>query len=396
MTSWDGSSGRSTPDRASTLAAVPPFDGRRASGSRTEQRSEQARQGGGHDRQRVCPVAGSAIPGVAYWRDLGATSRVADQSLLTAAVVVCESPAIGAASAMSAGSTAPGRPTFGVSSQIDAAPDQVGQRVDEAVDQVAVVVAPPQQHGVDHVAVVAVDHVGVDGVLDRDAEGVVGVVVPAELLDDHARACSPSRLRGPAVGPPCCWVDPPPAVALTVSSLSGQSSQAAAVACPAGPLRHVVHRSCGSTVQAATYLGGTARLLPERLLDQPDCGFPVLRTACDDGRVSRRHTSDTGTTQPPAAVIHEGLPTQLPDIDPDETQEWLESFDAMVDERGRERARYVMLRLLERAREQQRRRARAAQHRLHQHDPARARAVVPRRRGDRAPDPRASSAGTPR
>ena len=52
-------------------------------------------------------------------------------------------------------------------------------------------------------------------------------------------------------------------------------------------------------------------------------------------------------------MIHEGLPTQLPDIDPDETQDWIESFDAMVSERGRERARYVMLRLLERAREQQ-------------------------------------------
>jgi pyruvate dehydrogenase E1 component len=52
-------------------------------------------------------------------------------------------------------------------------------------------------------------------------------------------------------------------------------------------------------------------------------------------------------------VIHEGLPTQLPDIDPDETSDWLASFDAMVDERGRERARYVMLRLLERARETQ-------------------------------------------
>ena len=51
-------------------------------------------------------------------------------------------------------------------------------------------------------------------------------------------------------------------------------------------------------------------------------------------------------------VIHEGLPTQLPDIDPDETAEWLDSFDAMVDERGRSRARYLMLRLLERAREQ--------------------------------------------
>ncbi len=51
-------------------------------------------------------------------------------------------------------------------------------------------------------------------------------------------------------------------------------------------------------------------------------------------------------------VIHEGMPTQLPDIDPEETREWLDSFDAMVADRGRERARYVMLRLLERAREE--------------------------------------------
>ena len=50
-------------------------------------------------------------------------------------------------------------------------------------------------------------------------------------------------------------------------------------------------------------------------------------------------------------VIHEGLPTQLPDIDPEETQEWLDSLDALRDERGRTRARYVMLKLLERARE---------------------------------------------
>ncbi len=50
-------------------------------------------------------------------------------------------------------------------------------------------------------------------------------------------------------------------------------------------------------------------------------------------------------------MIHEGLPTQLPDIDPDETHDWLDSFDSLISERGRERARYVMLRLLERARE---------------------------------------------
>ena len=47
------------------------------------------------------------------------------------------------------------------------------------------------------------------------------------------------------------------------------------------------------------------------------------------------------------------MPTQLPDIDPEETREWLDSFDAMVADRGRERARYLMLRLLERAREEQ-------------------------------------------
>ncbi len=40
----------------------------------------------------------------------------------------------------------------------------------------------------------------------------------------------------------------------------------------------------------------------------------------------------------PASVIHEGLPTQLPDIDPDETKDWIDSFTALVEERGRERA----------------------------------------------------------
>jgi pyruvate dehydrogenase E1 component len=53
------------------------------------------------------------------------------------------------------------------------------------------------------------------------------------------------------------------------------------------------------------------------------------------------------------SVISDGLPTQLPDIDPDETREWIDSFDNVVRTRGRARARYVMLKLLERAREQQ-------------------------------------------
>ncbi len=52
-------------------------------------------------------------------------------------------------------------------------------------------------------------------------------------------------------------------------------------------------------------------------------------------------------------VISDGLPSQLPDIDPEETLEWIDSLDGVIDERGRQRARYVMLRLLERARERQ-------------------------------------------
>ncbi len=53
------------------------------------------------------------------------------------------------------------------------------------------------------------------------------------------------------------------------------------------------------------------------------------------------------------SIISDGLPSQLPDIDPGETGEWLESLDAVINEQGRQRARYLMLRLLERAREKQ-------------------------------------------
>ena len=49
-------------------------------------------------------------------------------------------------------------------------------------------------------------------------------------------------------------------------------------------------------------------------------------------------------------IITDGLPSQIPDVDPTETAEWLESFDAVVAEAGPSRARYLMLRLLERAR----------------------------------------------
>jgi len=46
-----------------------------------------------------------------------------------------------------------------------------------------------------------------------------------------------------------------------------------------------------------------------------------------------------------------GLLSAVPDIDPAETEEWVESFDGLIDDKGGPRARYVMLNLLRRARE---------------------------------------------
>ena len=54
-----------------------------------------------------------------------------------------------------------------------------------------------------------------------------------------------------------------------------------------------------------------------------------------------------------AGPILNGMPSQLPDIDPEETAEWLESLDGVVADAGRSRARYLMLSMLQRAREMQ-------------------------------------------
>src|SRR3712207_6131103 len=68
------------------------------------------------------------------------------------------------------------------------------------------------------------------------------------------------------------------------------------------------------------------------------------------GDPARDAGNETGRAR---AVITDGLPSQLVDTDPDETSEWLESLDAVVDHAGRGRARYLMLRMLERSRAQQ-------------------------------------------
>jgi len=55
--------------------------------------------------------------------------------------------------------------------------------------------------------------------------------------------------------------------------------------------------------------------------------------------------------QEQSSPIIAGVPTLAVDADPQETDEWLESFDGLIRDSGSDRARYVMARLMERARE---------------------------------------------
>ncbi|MGA0863048.1 MAG: pyruvate dehydrogenase (acetyl-transferring), homodimeric type [Ilumatobacteraceae bacterium] len=52
-------------------------------------------------------------------------------------------------------------------------------------------------------------------------------------------------------------------------------------------------------------------------------------------------------------MLFDGSIHQLPDTDPDETSEWLEALDQIVETAGKTRARYLLSRLLERAQQQQ-------------------------------------------
>ncbi|WP_265159315.1 hypothetical protein, partial [Glutamicibacter sp. MNS18] len=47
--------------------------------------------------------------------------------------------------------------------------------------------------------------------------------------------------------------------------------------------------------------------------------------------------------------IRSGLTYQLSDRDPEETQEWLDSFDSLIESQGTERAQFIIRSLLQRA-----------------------------------------------
>ncbi|HET7636142.1 MAG TPA: pyruvate dehydrogenase (acetyl-transferring), homodimeric type [Candidatus Limnocylindria bacterium] len=55
----------------------------------------------------------------------------------------------------------------------------------------------------------------------------------------------------------------------------------------------------------------------------------------------------------PMHEVFDQFKQQLPDIDPTETQEWIDSLDAVVQQEGPDRARYIIYKLLKRARQLQ-------------------------------------------
>jgi len=61
-------------------------------------------------------------------------------------------------------------------------------------------------------------------------------------------------------------------------------------------------------------------------------------------------STPTESTSRRYPVISDGLPARLPDVDPEETREWLDGLDGVLRTGGPDRARYLMLRLLEQAR----------------------------------------------
>lgn len=66
------------------------------------------------------------------------------------------------------------------------------------------------------------------------------------------------------------------------------------------------------------------------------------------------HVVDKGPSIPPyerRPVILDGMVTQIPDNDPEETGEWIDSLDAVIDNAGPVRARHLLLSVLDRARQ---------------------------------------------
>ena len=80
----------------------------------------------------------------------------------------------------------------------------------------------------------------------------------------------------------------------------------------------------------------------------------ILAQTLDEYRhLTQSHMNNAERICENRCVLFDGSTHQLPDTDPGETEEWLDSLDAVVEVQGKTRARYLLSRLLERARSSQ-------------------------------------------
>src|SRR5688500_4310901 len=84
----------------------------------------------------------------------------------------------------------------------------------------------------------------------------------------------------------------------------------------------------------------------------PRTRLPIPQVTTERGCANASTAAIVGIGRTLVTMFIDGFVHSLPDIDPAETTEWLDSLDAVVDGRGRARARYLLARLMERAREQ--------------------------------------------
>lgn len=81
----------------------------------------------------------------------------------------------------------------------------------------------------------------------------------------------------------------------------------------------------------------------------PPTGTPEgARATTTSARARRRERLLVASYDETGPLIN-GLLSAVPDIDPAETAEWVESLDGLIDDKGGPRARYVMLNMLRRA-----------------------------------------------
>ncbi len=118
--------------------------------------------------------------------DFGSTNFVADQSSVALRLLVVDIPAVGAASAISTRVDITLPADLGSHQPDGSAGLQVGQRLEQGVDQIPVVLAEPEQDDIHRVVRVVAGEFLAGQFHDGVAEGVVTVVVVAELQHDRA------------------------------------------------------------------------------------------------------------------------------------------------------------------------------------------------------------------